>query len=401
MVPAAGTPSRFYSLDALRGAAALSVVFWHWQHFFYRDGIILPLDRKTQPLYRAACVLYESGWLAVDMFFTLSGFIFFWLYASAVRSRRVDPWEFFVLRFSRLYPLHLVTLLLVTAGLAAFHSVGIAAFTYPANDVYHFILQLFLASNWGFERGMSFNAPIWSVSIEVLLYAVFFVFCRYWRHPLPGVVVLIALGFGLSCFTPFWLQGRGVFSFFIGGLSFLVYRRLSVSASARLFTVLISVLAVAGWIAIVLGHVWRPGFLLPFVATVSWHQVESKGLASLANHLPRLLITGLVFPLSLIALSLLETRRPPLGRRLAPLGDISYSSYLLHFPLEMLFYAAASAMGVAATFFYSDTSLVLFMCALVVLSFATHRWLEVPAQRRLRKRFLHDMAVPGASIGGS
>ena len=196
MVPAAGTPSRFYSLDALRGAAALSVVFWHWQHFFYRDGIILPLDRKTQPLYRVFFVLYESGWLAVDLFFTLSGFIFFWLYASAVRSRRVGPWEFFVLRFSRLYPLHLVTLLLVTAGLAAFHSVGIAAFTYPANDIYHFILQLFLASNWGFERGMSFNAPIWSVSIEVLLYAVFFVFCRYWRRPLPGVVVLIALGFG-------------------------------------------------------------------------------------------------------------------------------------------------------------------------------------------------------------
>ena len=381
-------PSRLHSLDALRGLAALSVVFWHWQHFFYRDGVVAPFDHAAQPLYGLLFIFYESGWIAVDLFFTLSGFVFFWLYASAVRDRRVGARDFFVLRFSRLYPLHLATLLLVLGGLTVFHISRIRAFTYPDNDVRHFVLNLFLASNWGFERGLSFNAPVWSISIEVLLYALFFVLCRWVDRTLAVMLVLILVGLNLTCFTSYWLQGRGVFSFFLGGLSFFAYRRLARSAAAGAATALLAGLAGAGWLWVVIAYIRHPGFLPPFELPVSYEQVRALGARALANDLGRLVVTGLVFPLTLIALALLETRYRGLGRRLSPLGDISYSSYLLHFPVQMLFYGVAVAIGVEATFFRTDAALLLFMATLLALSFASHRWLERPAQRALRERFL-------------
>jgi peptidoglycan/LPS O-acetylase OafA/YrhL len=62
---------RFHSLDLLRGVAALSVVFWHWQHFFYSGtGRNYPLERM--PLVDVFFLLYAKGWLAVELFFSLS-----------------------------------------------------------------------------------------------------------------------------------------------------------------------------------------------------------------------------------------------------------------------------------------------------------------------------------------
>src|SRR6185436_12525906 len=110
----ATSPGRMHSLDALRGIAALAVVFWHWPHFFYSGTTLAAgFDREAQPFYEVFKIFYRHGILAVDLFFLLSGFIFFWLYAKTISARRLTPREFFVLRVSRLYPLHLVTLLLV------------------------------------------------------------------------------------------------------------------------------------------------------------------------------------------------------------------------------------------------------------------------------------------------
>ncbi len=126
-----------------------------------------------------------------------------------------------VLRFSRLYPLHLATLLLVALGqVLVSHFFG-SWFIYGNNDITHFIGQLFFASAW-FEN--SFNGPTWSVSVEIFLYILFFLVCRlnciqWWQ-------LLIYIGLG-----EFWLihhgnnrgAARGVLSFFEGGLSFQIF----------------------------------------------------------------------------------------------------------------------------------------------------------------------------------
>src|SRR5882724_7118049 len=100
---------RLYALDTLRGFAALSVVLWHWQHFFAISGTWQQgWQKSSEPFYQFLRPFYAEGWAAVDLFFALSGFIFFWLYAEAIREARISAFRFAWLRFSRLYPLQRV-----------------------------------------------------------------------------------------------------------------------------------------------------------------------------------------------------------------------------------------------------------------------------------------------------
>jgi peptidoglycan/LPS O-acetylase OafA/YrhL len=126
---------RLYSLDALRGIAALSVVIWHWQHFFAISGDWQAgWRRDSQPLFWLLKPLYEQGWIAVDLFFALSGFVFFWLYGEAIREHRMAPARFALLRFSRLYPLHFVTLIIVAVLQTFFFRATGTFFIFDAND---------------------------------------------------------------------------------------------------------------------------------------------------------------------------------------------------------------------------------------------------------------------------
>ena len=198
MTAAQPYPKRFYSLDVLRGLAALSIVFWHWQHFFFLGGKPPSFAGNQQPLFNIFFIFYNKGYFAVDLFFSLSGFIFYWLYSSQISNREILGKDFFILRFSRLYPLHLLTLLWVAALHILFANVANTYFVYPYNDAYHFFLNLALASSWGLEKGYSFNGPVWSVSVEVLLYALFFLMCRL----LPVRTVVMA-GISLAGFLSF------------------------------------------------------------------------------------------------------------------------------------------------------------------------------------------------------
>ena len=124
----------------------------------------------------------------------------------------VPGWTFFVFRFSRLYPLHLATLVAVAILQSLYFRMHGCFFVYQNNDIRHFLLQLLMASKWGFESGDSFNGPIWSISVEVLVYVVFFLMLRFvTRSPLLNVVVVVAClnlsGQIFSCLAFFYAGG--------------------------------------------------------------------------------------------------------------------------------------------------------------------------------------------------
>src|SRR5260370_33698391 len=107
-------PRHLYLLDALRGIAALSVVLSHWDVYFLplnREGIRFIVERA--PFFDQLSFFYEHSGNAVSSFFCLSGSVFFWLYEKKVVEGKTSFVEFSVLRFSRLYPLHFATLILV------------------------------------------------------------------------------------------------------------------------------------------------------------------------------------------------------------------------------------------------------------------------------------------------
>ncbi len=379
-------PARFYSLDVLRGIAALSVVVFHWRHFFY-DGAEPGSDAPPeQPLLAALFVPYRAGWLAVDLFFALSGFIFFWMYARPIGDRTVSAREFFVLRMSRLYPLHFATLIAVIIFQALYQLATGGYFVYASNDAYHLVLNLLFLSSWGFEGGYSYNAPVWSVSVEMFLYAVFFLQCRVMK---PRMWVL--LGIALASYAIFRLTqsqlARGAASFHMGGLAYLVYLRVVHSSAfekrrtARggprggwAVTAFIG-LTLALWLVTVL-NIAGPAESLGWTG---WPDLSGWTMA---------FPVFILFPWTILVLAVLEAVRGSLGRRLAFIGDLSYSSYLVHFPVQIALALVVVLLGFDRSVFTSPWLLGAFVMGVVALALASHRLLEVPMQRYLRRRWL-------------
>ena len=101
---------RLYLLDIARGIAAISVAIFHYKLFYAYNLSLKDLITTNQPFYNYIKFIYEHGWIAVQFFFLLSGFIFFKLYLNKIKNKNISFYNFLILRISRLYPLHFLTL---------------------------------------------------------------------------------------------------------------------------------------------------------------------------------------------------------------------------------------------------------------------------------------------------
>jgi peptidoglycan/LPS O-acetylase OafA/YrhL len=84
-------------LDAARGLAALAVVLFHIQKYIYPDVVIPGMPH-----------LFQRSFLAVDLFFLMSGLVIARSYETKLRNGRMSFWGFFRTRFVRLYPLYII-----------------------------------------------------------------------------------------------------------------------------------------------------------------------------------------------------------------------------------------------------------------------------------------------------
>mgnify|MGYP006168606019 CR=1 FL=1 len=230
---AQGAAPALLGLEVMRFVCALSVLLWHYQQFYVVGPVHADMvhDHGGQPWASWLAPFYGHGWLGVQAFWALSGFIFFWKYGQAVADGWVAAGRFAWLRFSRLYPLHLLTLLAMLPLIAWYRAqTGGQDYVYPHNTVENFVLQLFLASDWAGRNEWSFNGPIWSISIEVLAYAVFFALSRLgWVRPWQIGAVIGATGVVYALkLTPHPLV-LCLFFFYLGGLTHAGWRWLQAS----------------------------------------------------------------------------------------------------------------------------------------------------------------------------
>jgi peptidoglycan/LPS O-acetylase OafA/YrhL len=319
-----------------------------------------------------------------------------------VAGRRVSAWRFATLRFSRLYPLHLATLALAAAGQATYRSANGSYFVYPTGGPRDLALQLTLSSSWWAKSTFSFNGPIWSVSIEVLLYAMFFAACRgglrrWWQLALLMLVgVLANRGHGIPM-NP--LLGLGLVAFFAGGLAYYAVETLARLGLAEAGCPASLMVLVAAWSAT--AAVCGRG--------VHWAIYNRAFPGGRGNAIGDLIAGGLadfdasrselvVFPLAIAALALAEARWGAIGKRLAVLGEVSYSSYLLHFPLQLALVLAVPAASPGGAAYDSPWTLAALFAILFPLSVASYRYLERPAQSALRRALLGDLRRRGASL---
>ncbi|MBF0101643.1 MAG: acyltransferase [Desulfobacterales bacterium] len=365
-------PARLYALDVSRSIAALSVVFWHWQHFAY-NGTFPPdnVNRSNQPLYGLFRIFYEKGSMGVDYFFLLSGFIFFWLYKKPVSDRDVTFLNFWLQRFSRLYPLHFVTLIVVGLLQYIYLLRNSSFFVYPFNDIRHFILNISFASHWGLQNGWSFNAPIWSVSIEIILYLLFFI-VAYSHYGDLVFCLLVSFASYAAFYKLHHDIFRGLSMFFLGGF---VFQFTSIMfLKYRPYIKIIYITAIISWLMVFLNYyLWS---LASFIGNLD--------IVELFFH--KIFPIYILFPATVCSLALAEIVGDLNLRPISWVGDITYSSYLLHFPLQLVFGLALSYGAISSSTFNKPIFLLIFFSLLISLSYLTFIYFERPMQRVIRER---------------
>lgn len=357
-------PNKIYSLDVLRGLAALAVVFWHWQHFFYFGDEPKNLQTEKQPFYDIFLLLYKHGDAAVELFFCISGFIFYWLYSSEIHKRNIKAKEFILNRMSRLYPLYILTFLAVFALQLTYKASHGLYFVYQDNDLYHAILNVLMIPAWGFESGWSFNAPVWSVSIEMMLYGIFFLTCLLGKQRVFLIPAFIVIGY--ITFTVNYKIGLGLFSFFCGAATYIITHAIIKLAGHKSYLITLCI-AGASWSA------------LMHFEVVDIFLITVFGFTSVISFLATLSTNPSCNNLFLK------------GRWI---GDMSYSSYLIHFPLQITFALFSDDLGFSREVFYSPQSIIIFMAVLIPLSLSMHYYFEIKAQRYIRSKFTQIKITP-------
>lgn len=146
---------RFPHVDVLRGLAALLVIWYH----------VIELGQWHSFPIHGAYLLPRAGWIGVDLFFVISGFV---IGKSALEAQARDPqsWRsrFWDRRVRRIFPLYFATLLvylfMTQPGILQY---GWASLWHVASHVT--MLHHFLPETSG-----SINGPNWSVALEVQFY---------------------------------------------------------------------------------------------------------------------------------------------------------------------------------------------------------------------------------------
>ena len=340
--------------------------------------------------------------MAVDLFFALSGFVFFWLYSEKINSKAIGAYKFFVMRFTRLYPLHLLTLIAVILLQIRMRQLTGSYFVYHNFDLKHLLLNITLTANW-FNQGFSFNGPTWSISIELLLYIVFFCLCRVVKPKLATLLIMIAIGIAVLRFDE--LIGRGIISFFVGGVirHFYVRREAQdVNSDAgrgnketgirpgwfneKASFTLVCLLTLASWGIVLLDTKYDLyAKLAPELSRSHLNGLSHHLLEKITRNSYNFFASFVLYPMTIVTFLALERRYSKFFEKIAWIGNASFSAYLIHFPLQITFLIVTGRYGADRSLFLSPVMLIAFFALLIALSLLSYHYIEMPAQKTLRK----------------
>lgn len=336
------------SLTAARGIAAWLVVFYH-----IRSGA------SWAPAWLMEFA--HKGYLAVDFFFLLSGFV---IYLSAHRALLRDGTTaigpFLARRFARIYPLYGFMLALTLLFVLAVEWTGGNANGYPWREL---PLHIAMIQNWGLTDTLTWNHPAWSISAEsaaYLLFPLLVLGTPIAKASRPQLLAGMILSLGLLALI-LHLAGEATLGHDIP--RFGLIRCLTEFACGAMLC--------AFWMR---GPDGEPhAFVLSMAGVAMFWGLWATGLSSEIWAFP----AGAACLILTLAHASAFSRNPLHRRGFQILGEISYATYLAHFMLYIWFKIV----------FVSDPRVVPPMLMLSFLgftlaaSFLLHHWIEKPGRK--------------------
>jgi peptidoglycan/LPS O-acetylase OafA/YrhL len=294
-------PKHYFALDALRGVAAILVVILH-----ETDGFAgLPNPR--------------SGYLAVDLFFLLSGFVIASAYDKRLASG-MSAWAFMKVRLIRLYPLYLLGFMIGFMRVLVQFKVGATpppALPFAVGTLLElFMLPTPMTLHWSYDTPFFLNPPAWSLLYELIINLLFALTHRHLsRRNL--VLALVIAGAGLV-----WVATYAG-SLEVGNF----WRSVIISPPRVAFPFLLGVLLHRTWPRVPsLGNAaaWLSMAVVLIVLSIDPGNGDARVVYDLA-------MVMLVFPVLLLLAS--GATLTGLTRRLASItGEMSYAVYIVHMP---------------------------------------------------------------------
>jgi peptidoglycan/LPS O-acetylase OafA/YrhL len=354
--------SHISGLTGLRGVAALWVLGFHLLGVFEHWGWNLGFVRA--PL--------EAGYLGVDLFFALSGFVIAHAYTDklAGQSSKAAWRSFMHRRFARMYPVHIFVLVILLVGIVGSRAIGRDFAEGADYGLGNLLRHLTLTQVWLPGGSASWNAPSWSIHAEWFAYACFPLFA--WRlQRVKSVAKLLTIS-GIGYVTLI-----GVVELALGGDYDRTYD-FGVLRCAAGFT--------AG---ACLWRCWKLGAM------------HAKRIVRLARLWPVIVIgllfvgasPALVLPALALAVPLLVvSRQSPVlsSRALQYLGRISYALYMTHHVVLTQLYARfpghSSQSWTTSFLFLTGYLLAIGLVAHIVYSLVEEPMRKVLLSGRLRFR---------------
>lgn len=350
--PASGA-AHIDALTSLRFFAALYVLLLHSGSSAIMSAVSLPGFFQR---------FLANGYLGVNFFFVLSGFILAHVYQGRLEGPYFSAatWRYGVARFARVYPVYLLALVLTIAA-----SPGILG--------WHRLPQLALLQCWlppvYADNSLNDNGPAWTLSVELFFYLSFpFILKRAERLRTRTILAVVVALF--AAMVEFRLPTMGTGREGFAGMN------------PWMFYVPLPLLRTPEFIyGLLLGIVHRRAV----VASLPW-----TVYAAIATTLVALCVTTAPWVASaaticfgalilLVAVNLPQTAlaRPLGSRALVLLGGASYAVYLLQQPVHMWLWILAGNQSVVARLAYAPS--------LVLLSVVVFLYYETPLRELLRR----------------
>ena len=376
-------------LTGIRFVAAAWVLLYHLQGPLAVIGVLsIPVLPEV----------LRVGRLGVDLFFALSGFILAHTYLTrlgpALRAR--GTLHFWWLRLARIYPVHLVMLVIAGVAVVAQARVSGEALDRDWLTPWDFIKNLLLIQEWGSDPQRGWNFVAWSLSMEWLAYLLFplLVLVLFWMHRrLPTWLLVVAwivvmaplVGYGLSTSDAYYTDNWGstyriLTEFTAGAITYLIVRRFFDGEATSTTTVRVAniasyvlpLLVIAG--AVFLGN-WGPA------------QPGGPVIDGDREPLPPYFHLTLV-PLLILWIGALAVAQGGMARglatRIAILGGfVSYSLYMTHLVVFGLWRAGLRAFGIESGLLYV-LSVIALVAGCFLVAYAMWRWIEEPARKWMR-----------------